>query len=260
MLQAIAVLRSHLLELEKVHDLCDDFCKRYIEVLKGKMPMELAIDDRDLASLSGSQIANGPSSTSSCSLKTEDDFNQNSNGALNTSANNNNCITPSGYTNQSFNASYSAMPNAFNTSPASSASVHMNNHHLHQPNLNASSNNLYSMQNQYGHSMMPQAMPMPHDSYGAANGLINGEHVDEIANPHLSSFKSQSGGIRRSSPNNSHNNYADDSRSTNSSSHLNNSSCRPGSANIQYSSHNIDANSETGILFLKAKKSANFNF
>ncbi|XP_076315725.1 homeobox protein Meis1-like isoform X1 [Tachypleus tridentatus] len=47
MVQAIQVLRFHLLELEKVHDLCDNFCQRYISCLKGKMPMDLVIDERD---------------------------------------------------------------------------------------------------------------------------------------------------------------------------------------------------------------------
>ncbi|XP_043938943.1 homeobox protein meis3-like isoform X2 [Protopterus annectens] len=47
MIQAIQVLRFHLLELEKVHDLCDNFCHRYITCLKGKMPIDLVIDDRD---------------------------------------------------------------------------------------------------------------------------------------------------------------------------------------------------------------------
>ncbi|PAA72478.1 hypothetical protein BOX15_Mlig009495g1 [Macrostomum lignano] len=37
MIQAIQVLRFHLLELEKVHELCDNFCTRYITCLKGKM-------------------------------------------------------------------------------------------------------------------------------------------------------------------------------------------------------------------------------
>ena len=39
----ILVLRIHLLELEKVDDLCKDFCKRYISCLKdlqGKMQSE----------------------------------------------------------------------------------------------------------------------------------------------------------------------------------------------------------------------------
>ncbi|TNM85690.1 hypothetical protein fugu_007961 [Takifugu bimaculatus] len=47
MIQAIQVLRFHLLELEKVHELCDNFCHRYIDCLKGKMPIDLVIDDND---------------------------------------------------------------------------------------------------------------------------------------------------------------------------------------------------------------------
>ncbi|XP_028663585.2 homeobox protein Meis3 isoform X2 [Erpetoichthys calabaricus] len=52
MIQAIQVLRFHLLELEKVHDLCDNFCHRYISCLKGKMPIDLVIEDRDSGSKS----------------------------------------------------------------------------------------------------------------------------------------------------------------------------------------------------------------
>lgn len=72
MVQAIQVLRFHLLELEKVretpvsaglrpaealnvlalktsqvHELCDNFCHRYIGCLKGKMPMDLVPEDSD---------------------------------------------------------------------------------------------------------------------------------------------------------------------------------------------------------------------
>ncbi|XP_056264393.1 homeobox protein Meis1a isoform X2 [Pseudoliparis swirei] len=47
MVQSIQVLRFHLLELEKVHELCDNFCHRYISCLKGKMPIDLVMDDRD---------------------------------------------------------------------------------------------------------------------------------------------------------------------------------------------------------------------
>ncbi|XP_016145706.1 homeobox protein meis3-like [Sinocyclocheilus grahami] len=47
MIQAIQVLRFHLLELEKVHDLCDNFCHRYITCLKGKMPIDLVLEDRE---------------------------------------------------------------------------------------------------------------------------------------------------------------------------------------------------------------------
>uniref|UniRef100_A0A8C3J5B3 Homeobox domain-containing protein n=1 Tax=Calidris pygmaea TaxID=425635 RepID=A0A8C3J5B3_9CHAR len=54
MIQAIQVLRFHLLELEKVHELCDNFCHRYISCLKGKMPIDLVIDDREGGSKSDS--------------------------------------------------------------------------------------------------------------------------------------------------------------------------------------------------------------
>ncbi|XP_057699286.1 homeobox protein Meis1a isoform X2 [Corythoichthys intestinalis] len=44
MIQSIQVLRFHLLELEKVHELCDNFCARYVSCLKGKMPIDLVIE------------------------------------------------------------------------------------------------------------------------------------------------------------------------------------------------------------------------
>ena len=40
MLKALQVLRIHLLELEKVQELCKDFCKRYIACLRGKLHSE----------------------------------------------------------------------------------------------------------------------------------------------------------------------------------------------------------------------------
>ncbi len=40
MIKSIQVLRIHLLELEKVQELCRDFCNRYISCLKGKMQSE----------------------------------------------------------------------------------------------------------------------------------------------------------------------------------------------------------------------------
>uniref|UniRef100_A0A3B3RNF6 Meis homeobox 1 b n=1 Tax=Paramormyrops kingsleyae TaxID=1676925 RepID=A0A3B3RNF6_9TELE len=55
MIQAIQVLRFHLLELEKVHELCDNFCHRYISCLKGKMPIDLVIDDREGGSKSDNE-------------------------------------------------------------------------------------------------------------------------------------------------------------------------------------------------------------
>ena len=54
MLKAVQVLRIHLLELEKVSDLCKDFCTRYITCLKGKLQSEqlLRLDDMDSPPLS----------------------------------------------------------------------------------------------------------------------------------------------------------------------------------------------------------------
>jgi len=40
MIKAIQVLRIHLLELDKVQELCKDFCNRYITCLKSKMQSE----------------------------------------------------------------------------------------------------------------------------------------------------------------------------------------------------------------------------
>lgn len=40
MIKALQVLRIHLLELEKVQELCRDFCNRYIACLRGKMQSE----------------------------------------------------------------------------------------------------------------------------------------------------------------------------------------------------------------------------
>ncbi|PVD27058.1 hypothetical protein C0Q70_12208 [Pomacea canaliculata] len=60
MLKAVQVLRIHLLELEKVSELCKDFCSRYITCLKGKLQSEnlLRLDDLDSPPLSPSQNTN----------------------------------------------------------------------------------------------------------------------------------------------------------------------------------------------------------
>lgn len=39
----------------QVHELCDNFCHRYINCLKGKMPMDLVVDDREGSSKSDSE-------------------------------------------------------------------------------------------------------------------------------------------------------------------------------------------------------------
>ncbi len=66
MIQAIQSLRFHLLELEKVHELCDDFCFRYIDRLKGKMPNELSMDEPSETS-SNSQLNQLQNTTNSAS-------------------------------------------------------------------------------------------------------------------------------------------------------------------------------------------------
>ncbi|KAI5089870.1 homeobox protein Meis1 [Silurus meridionalis] len=40
---------------KQVHELCDNFCHRYISCLKGKMPMDLVVDDREGSSKSDSE-------------------------------------------------------------------------------------------------------------------------------------------------------------------------------------------------------------
>ena len=45
MFLAIHVLWQHLLELQKVHNLCESFCDRYIQCLKGKIPGDVSGND-----------------------------------------------------------------------------------------------------------------------------------------------------------------------------------------------------------------------
>lgn len=45
MITAIQVLRIHLHELEKVQDLCKEFCQRYIFCLRAKMSSENLLRD-----------------------------------------------------------------------------------------------------------------------------------------------------------------------------------------------------------------------
>ena len=43
---AVCVNANFLVWLQ-VHELCDNFCHRYISCLKGKMPIDLVIDERE---------------------------------------------------------------------------------------------------------------------------------------------------------------------------------------------------------------------
>lgn len=58
MIQAIQNFRFHLLELEKVHELCDNFCERYITCLKGKMPNDLNVDSQEDDDDASSKLSN----------------------------------------------------------------------------------------------------------------------------------------------------------------------------------------------------------
>lgn len=49
--------------LSKVHDLCDNFCHRYITCLKGKMPTDLVLDDREGGSKSDMEDFTGSCSS-----------------------------------------------------------------------------------------------------------------------------------------------------------------------------------------------------
>ena len=50
MLKTIQVLRIHLLELEKVNELCKDFCSRYIACLKSKLQSEAILREAGVES------------------------------------------------------------------------------------------------------------------------------------------------------------------------------------------------------------------
>ncbi|XP_022248632.1 homeobox protein PKNOX2-like [Limulus polyphemus] len=65
MIKAIQVLRIHLLELEKVQELCKDFCNRYIACLKNKMQSEnlLRSEYPTLANGTSSSAESSPGST-----------------------------------------------------------------------------------------------------------------------------------------------------------------------------------------------------
>jgi N-terminal of Homeobox Meis and PKNOX1 len=66
MIKALQVLRIHLLELEKVQELCRDFCTRYIACLRGKMQSEnLLRSDYAMEHISNSNMSNSNSPVNS---------------------------------------------------------------------------------------------------------------------------------------------------------------------------------------------------
>lgn len=71
MVKAIQVLRIHLLELEKVSDLCKDFCSRYIACLKTKMNSETLLSGdpgSPYSPLQGQAQNFSPTKTQVCSV------------------------------------------------------------------------------------------------------------------------------------------------------------------------------------------------
>ncbi|XP_030635967.1 homeobox protein PKNOX1 isoform X1 [Chanos chanos] len=67
MVKAIQVLRIHLLELEKVNDLCKDFCSRYIACLKTKMNSETLLSGEPGSPYSPTQTQTSSSLTGTLS-------------------------------------------------------------------------------------------------------------------------------------------------------------------------------------------------
>jgi len=74
MVRAIQLLRIHILEIEKVGELCKDFCQRYITSLKTKLSSEhllgevgdcATLTDDDLLALQQSSLAVGDATAQS---------------------------------------------------------------------------------------------------------------------------------------------------------------------------------------------------
>ncbi|KAK4469815.1 hypothetical protein MN116_006627 [Schistosoma mekongi] len=126
-IQAIQVLRFHLLEIEKVHELCDNFCSRYITCLRGKMPIDLVIEDRDSAGSTGS--GNSPQPVN-CSM------NQSTMNSSNTP------LGISGLQHGNLTGSHSSTPgNMFNNLMDESSGLNMQHNLSHSNMGNYSHNN-----------------------------------------------------------------------------------------------------------------------
>jgi len=69
MIKSIQVLRIHLLELEKVQELCKDFCNRYITCLKGKMQSENLLRSDYGSGYDSDESSGGNASSRSSSLQ-----------------------------------------------------------------------------------------------------------------------------------------------------------------------------------------------
>ncbi|XP_053203746.1 homeobox protein Meis3-like [Panonychus citri] len=105
MIKAIQVLRIHLLELEKVQDLCKDFCFRYINCLRTKMNSENL--------LRGTSSLHGSFDNSSCSSSSSDECS-------------------SGPSNYSFNDPSNSVPTDFQTAIAQDLTKNKQTHQQNQ--------------------------------------------------------------------------------------------------------------------------------
>lgn len=159
MLKSIEVLRIHLLELEKVHQLCDNFCQRYISCLKGKLPIDLVVDDgssRDTNSTSrNGQQDGGPSSNNSSSAQQ----NQNNNNNNNTSASSQNA---SNNNNTSHNGQSASQQHQQQTNNGHNQQHHQPHQHQQQ-------------QQQHPHHAASNHHQHQHHDQMAANGYATSE-------------------------------------------------------------------------------------
>ncbi|KAG5677221.1 hypothetical protein PVAND_006997 [Polypedilum vanderplanki] len=126
MIKALQVLRIHLLELEKVQELCRDFCTRYIACLRGKMQSEnLLRSDYPMEHISNSNMSNSNSPVNSPvdqeTLSNQQNFYQNNNSNSDFLAN-----TNDDYSNNNGNSNHGFI----NTG---SRAAHIN-HHLNSTN------------------------------------------------------------------------------------------------------------------------------
>lgn len=156
MLKSIEVLRIHLLELEKVHQLCDNFCQRYINCLKGKLPIDLVVDDgssRDTNSTSRCGAGSGPN---------QPEGGPSSNNS-NSASNNNN--------NQAQNGQ-SGEPNSNSNSNTNNNNGHLHNHN--HSNHNTSHHHHHHSQNHHSNSQ--------HNHHQSNTNGNHHQHHQELAN------------------------------------------------------------------------------
>ncbi|TNN05275.1 Homeobox protein [Schistosoma japonicum] len=148
--QAIHVLRFHLLEIEKVHELCDSFCSRYITCLKGKMPLDLVCEDRESgAGSTGSATSPFLNRSSTPNLFTDPNDPLNSQQHTSNLYNHNNNLIQNGSVLTSSNSLQSSGPHASNSMPYLQESSSLNSDSLNviQSSNRNQNNNVPTVEN-----------------------------------------------------------------------------------------------------------------